>query len=365
MGKKLADTAVITAFSAAVFLDVHSLYGPVIRLLLTIIVISFQFACENKKIITAAEIIYALICIPLGCGFMPAVCCSIIRERRAVSAVFLSVSLVYCCIFCGSIRSAAVIIGLTALSAVLSLRTASLIEKENELIRLRDSDTELTNSLREKNRLLLDRQDYEVNLAMLTERNRIAREIHDNVGHMLSRSLLQTGAMLAVIDKNDRPSEYESLCGLKDTLDSAMNSIRESVHGLRYESIDLHHAVTEAASAMKERYDVNMDLDFSENMAGNVKLCFISVVKEAFSNIIRHSNADRISVVIREHPALYQLSVTDNGTVKYDSVNFGMGLGNMRERTENIGGLFRIDTEKGFRIFISVKKDYNGGNRVK
>ena len=46
--------------------------------------------------------------------------------------------------------------------------------------------------LTQKNKDLLEKQDYEIHVATLKERNRIAREIHDNVGHMLSRSLLQS-----------------------------------------------------------------------------------------------------------------------------------------------------------------------------
>ena len=66
-----------------------------------------------------------------------------------------------------------------------------------ELKRLRDNSHELAMLLTEKHRELLQKQDYEVRLAMLSERGRIAREIHDHVGHLLSRSILQVGALLA------------------------------------------------------------------------------------------------------------------------------------------------------------------------
>ena len=52
--------------------------------------------------------------------------------------------------------------------------------------------------LQEKNKNLMEKQDYEIYLATLRERNRIAREIHDNVGHMLSRSILQMGALITI-----------------------------------------------------------------------------------------------------------------------------------------------------------------------
>ncbi|MGC7323280.1 histidine kinase dimerization/phosphoacceptor domain-containing protein, partial [Mycobacteroides abscessus subsp. massiliense] len=69
---------------------------------------------------------------------------------------------------------------------------------------------------------------------------RIAREIHDSVGHLLSSSLLQVGALLAV-NKNEKTRG--NLVALKETLTNAMNSIRSSVHDLYDESIDLYAQV--------------------------------------------------------------------------------------------------------------------------
>lgn len=73
-------------------------------------------------------------------------------------------------------------------------------------------------------------------LQTLRERNRIAREIHDNVGHMLSRSILQMGALITI--HKEEPL-HGQLAGVGETLNQAMNSIRESVHDLHDESIDL------------------------------------------------------------------------------------------------------------------------------
>ena len=86
------------------------------------------------------------------------------------------------------------LVSVTAL--LLAARTGRNARLEGELIRLRDTSTELNMALKEKNRNLLEKQDNEIYLATLKERNRIAREIHDNVGHMLSRSILQMGALL-------------------------------------------------------------------------------------------------------------------------------------------------------------------------
>ena len=90
-----------------------------------------------------------------------------------------------------------------------------------------------------KNRMLVEKQDYEIYAATLKERNRIAREIHDNVGHLLSRSILITGAAKA-LNASDTLSPV--LDNLDHSLNQAMTSIRSSVHDLHDESLNLKEA---------------------------------------------------------------------------------------------------------------------------
>ena len=92
-------------------------------------------------------------------------------------------------------------------------------------------------------------------------------------------------------------------------------------------------------------------------MSRDVKLCFIGVIKEALSNTAKHSDGDSIKIIIREHPALYQLSITDNGSCPEKIDENGMGLANMRERAASLNGNINITSgSKGFRIFLSVPK---------
>ena len=139
------------------------------------------------------------------------------------------------------------------LTAFLAVYMAYKSEKNDRLdadiIHLRDTDTELKLVMEQRNRELLEKQDNEIYLATLRERNRIAREIHDNVGHMLSRSILQVGA-LATICKEE--TIRQQLAGINDTLNQAMNSIRESVHDLHDDAIDLRQAAYEAVKDTPE-----------------------------------------------------------------------------------------------------------------
>ena len=101
-----------------------------------------------------------------------------------------------------------------------------------------------------------------------------------------------------------------------------------------------------------------------------MKYSLISITKEGLSNVMRHSNADSVNILLREHPALYQLCIEDNGTPeneipdiqtesdsdKMNNISDGMGLSNIRDRVKSLGGTVQITQEKGFRIFVTIPK---------
>lgn len=219
-----------------------------------------------------------------------------------------------------------------------------------------DTAKVMENELKSKNNELLENQYASIHIAMLQERNRIAREIHDNVGHMLSRTILQMGALMTIHREEPLHGQLESV---NDSLNEAMNNIRESIHDLHDESIDLRLAIQDAVSDMTKKYEVRVEYDMSDNVPRNVKYCFIAIVKEAMSNIVKHSNADKLGVLVREHPGFYQMIIEDNGTVKAKASSRnagGIGLKNMADRVAGLSGTISISDEKGFRIMISVPK---------
>lgn len=230
----------------------------------------------------------------------------------------------------------------------------------------RDDSEEHALLLSEKNKTLLEKQDYEIYAATLRERNRIAREIHDNVGHVLSRSILMTAAC-KTINKNEA---LDPLLGnLEESLNGAMNSIRSSVHDLHDDAVNLEDAIKGLVKDFTF-CPVTLTYDMSRQVPREVKYSLISITKEGLSNVMRHSNADSVNILLREHPALYQLCIEDNGTLgheipdihaetdsnKMGNVSGGMGLSNIRDRVKALGGTVQITQEKGFRIFVTIPK---------
>ena len=276
-----------------------------------------------------------------------------------------------------------IVAGLAA-AVLLYGRTGRLDELEQEYKKSRDDSRELTLMLEKKNQDLLEKQDTEVYLATLKERNRIAREIHDNVGHMLSRSILMVGALKTVNQDENLKVPMELL---DQTLNEAMTNVRQSVHDLHDESVNLKEVVESLAEEFRF-CPVQLTYDMGYDIPKEIKYSFIAITKEALNNVMRHSNANEVKIMTREHPGLYQLIIEDNGTsderIQPDgdweeyaekesagktgnvrktenTESSGIGIENMKKRVRMLGGTMQIQKENGFRIFITVPK--NEGKR--
>lgn len=286
--------------------------------------------------------------------FFPPIAYVLFSRRRIIPLIAGACALLY--FFC--LRTVAYfplalgIFGIL-LACLLQQNTESYRHLEELYKHTRDDSKELNLLLTEKNHTLLEKQDYEIYTATLKERNRIAREIHDNVGHLLSRSILMVGALKAV---NAAKNLIEPLDTLDSTLNSAMDSIRNSVHDLHDEAINLEEAINGLLKDFTSCH-VTFQYDMCRELPREIKYSFISITKEALANVMKHSNATHVHIIMREHPALYQLCIEDNGTA-FSPSDSGIGLINMKERIHSLKGNIQIQQGgKGFKIFITIPKE--------
>ena len=218
-----------------------------------------------------------------------------------------------------------------------------------------------------KNRDLMDRQEYEVELATLAERARIAREIHDNVGHLLTRATLQVEALRVV--HAGEPRVQADFADVGATLGEALDTVRASVHALRESSVDLSVQMRKVVADVTAAAPLAVELDVRcDRVPPNACSCLLAVTREALSNVLRHAAAERVVLRCVEHPGFFQLEVTDDGTARSDdgtarsadgtAASTGMGLASMRERVEALGGTFRAGpcADGGWRVFAMVPK---------
>lgn len=251
---------------------------------------------------------------------------------------------------------------LSVAATLLSLRTAQLEREQVRMRRTRDELQERALVLEVRNRDLADRQDYEVELATLAERGRIAREIHDNVGHQLTRASLQAEALRVV--HADEPGVAGDFADVKRTVDEALQLVRTSVHALNDNAVDLSVQLERIVEGARSDGGPQIELEVTaEHAPANVANCFAAVLREALSNTMRHACAHVVTVRCMEHPSFYQLIVTDDGTggtrTGGRGVAEGMGLGSMSERVEALGGTFTAGPRAGaggWRVFATVPK---------
>ena len=173
---------------------------------------------------------------PPASVLIPVLIYDIVRSRNYIGAAISIMAMINSFTSLKSYSEHGILISCYILSLMITSFILSIRTEKNELLnrkykRLRDDSAEKSERLRLQNTELLQAKDSEVFSAQLAERNRIAREIHDNVGHMLSRGLLQMGALLAIY--KDEPI-HTQLENVRHTLDTAMNNIRSSVLCLLY-----------------------------------------------------------------------------------------------------------------------------------
>ena len=243
------------------------------------------------------------------------------------------------------------------LSCLLSWRAERIAKQQAAARSERDRLAQASYNLERRNRDLTQRQELELEVATLDERSRIAREIHDNVGHLLTRSILQVKALI-VVHQGDEQLVGE-LGEVGETLDIAFETVRKSVHNLHEDASSLKTQL-EALAKSEEHLAIVIDYR-AEDVPARVAAAILAIVREALSNAQRHSDATKVQVSVVEFPGLYQLVIHDNGSVDPGEVSraraSGMGLISMEERARALDGVFRTTYDKGFKVLVSIPRE--------
>ena len=209
----------------------------------------------------------------------------------------------------------------------------------------------LAGELSEANRHLSEYALQVKDLTLSQERNRLAREIHDGLGHYLTTINMQIKAALAIIQK-DPPQALHLLETAQQLTTEALVDVRNSVSSLREDNI--------GALSLPERIAKLIDSSQSEGrkiyfevlgsnraLTPQVDVSLFRVVQEAINNANKHSQSTEVRITIDfTQPDQVFLKVVDNG-IGSESAEGGFGLIGMKERVRLINGNFEIKTAKG------------------
>lgn len=346
----------------------------VIALLFVIVISNLAYYADKGSTVVFFACIVAVLglFLPGIAVMLPVICCDcadrkLSTPQKCVSYLFLSLTCVNT-FYILPISFFALVLVLAALGFFIGAKNHRIEFLQETIQKNRDADRELQLLLEQKNADLIEKSHYEIEMATLRERNRIAREIHDNVGHLLTRSILQMGALKTINKNPDIAPHFEQI---SETLNQAMDTVRASVHNLYNPGINLRSSIESFIESV-EGPKIYLHYE-AEQISQTITYHFIAIIKEAVNNTLRHSNADTIHITVMEHPRFYQLTIEDNGNTAsqsskknpskdyspFNSSSPGMGLSSMQERIASLQGTLQIFTDHGFKIFITIMKKEN------
>ena len=286
------------------------------------------------------------------------------RRQRVVAAIGCAPFLVFVAGRVPGTPVLALVPVICALAALLALRTTEEETTRARLHAMRDDLREKVLALQDANARLLQAQDHELRAAALSERTRIAREIHDGVGHVLTRLLLRVKALQ--VTHRDEPGVVADLATLDSDLDDALDSMRRSVHALSEEGEELATSLNLLGSRCGIA-KVEVDCSTQTEPPPAVARCVVAVVREALTNAARHGRAASARVAVTDYPAFWQVTVDNDGIVPPEDEplldgdkNAGLGLRSMTERVEALGGRVRITPRPRFTVFATIPRDAAG-----
>lgn len=197
-------------------------------------------------------------------------------------------------------------------------------------------------------------------VATMQERNRIAREIHDNLGHYLTVVNVQLEAAKTIFDKD--PAKAKSSVEKAQTLtQEGLQAIRQSVTSLREGPVGERPVPEAIAELIQQNQASGFKTDYSvvetpRDLPPKVALTLYRVVQEALTNARKHSQAESVRVTLDyADPEQVRLSVSDDGVGSTDKTS-GFGLLGIRERVALLGGELTVDSapNQGFRLAVTV-----------
>lgn len=190
------------------------------------------------------------------------------------------------------------------------------------------------------------------------ERKRLARELHDTIGHALAGMAVGVDACITMIDKNPQLAKAQ-LKVISKAIRKGMKDVRNSLNKMRPDFLQ-QYRLKEAIEKMKEEIsnvtDLKINLNYQIDETGfdtKREDILFRVIQESITNSIRHGLATVVDINIYKENNLLCLKIKDNGK-GCKAINYGFGLKQMVERVSQIRGDINFYSENGFTTEIKI-----------
>jgi two-component system sensor histidine kinase DesK len=200
------------------------------------------------------------------------------------------------------------------------------------------------------NRKLRKANEEIEHLAKVAERERIARDLHDVLGHTLSVITLKSELAGKLIDRDPRRAGKE-IREVEEISRQALSDVRDAIRG--YRSKGLLAEMAQAKSTLETAgVTVSCDASTIVKLPAMQEGVLTMAVREAVTNVVRHAQARNCSLRLEQQNGACRLEIEDDG--RGGLQNEGNGLRGMRERVEMLGGTLRRDSQTGTRLTITL-----------
>ena len=222
--------------------------------------------------------------------------------------------------------------------------------------------TELTS---ERNQRLLDElketQQKLQELAVVEERNRLARDLHDSVKQQVFAISMQLSAARTALSESDKA--YPSVTEAERLAQQAGAELTTLINALRppgLESKTLANAILEHVDAWSRQNNIVSEMNIDATICANqqIEQALFRVLQEALANVARHSKASKVMVALKSEKDRVALAIEDNGIGFHaDDVAKGIGLDSMKERLAAMNGTLDVSSQKskGTRVVATVR----------
>ena len=219
----------------------------------------------------------------------------------------------------------------------------------------------LVEDLRGANQQLMNNAETIETLAVVQERNRLARELHDSVSQSLYGLVLSAEAARRNLANGNTVGSAEELESMSATARAALAEMRLLIYELRPSEIEEHglqRSLETRLATVERRAGLQTSLDYAitADLPLRTEIELERIATEALTNVVRHAEASTVAVCVRQNGDRLMLTVQDDGT-GFDPavISGGLGVRGMRERAERLGGRFSVESNSTTGTLVRVE----------
>jgi signal transduction histidine kinase len=232
------------------------------------------------------------------------------------------------------------------------------LEESTRVKELNKSLFELTQRLRLSNVQLKEYSKRNEEMAKLKERNRLAREIHDSIGHYLTAIDMGVKSCLRAVDHD--PSRLpDQLSKVNDLTKKSLVDVRRSIKELRPDALTRYSLISAIENLSSEisdlsRVKVRLEICGTEyKLKTHIEEFIYRIVQEGISNAIRHSKPSRIMIIVDYREASINIRITNDG-LEAENIDPGFGLTHIKSKVEELSGTFRYSVNPDMEFIFEI-----------